>query len=379
MDDRPAKTERANTTSARPASGLTAGTGPKLVTMSPRAAFERGLRFRSTLTAKSDASHALRVFSGAVDGMDGVYVDVYGPGAVMNVYEGRTPTGFDPATAAPDLLSVLGPIGVKAVYHKPFARDRSQLGGELPACVTEATPAAGAALPEAILIREERWNLEIRLYDGLSTGLFLDQRENRRFVCEWCARLVSQNKQPPAVLNTFAYTCAFSVAAAVGGALTTSVDVSGRYLEWGKRSFGHNAIDIAPHRFAKMDTFEFFNYARRKGLMYDLVILDPPSFASGSRKKGIRPWSAVTDYARLVWEAAGLLNTGGVILASTNTQELCVPGRLEREITRGLAGPRDGAGLTQADIARPRWIKLPAVSADFAREKGRFAALAFSV
>ena len=137
-----------------------------------------------------------------------------------------------------------------------------------------------------------------------------------------------------------------------------------RYLDWGKRNFAHNALDITQHRFAKMDTFEFFGYARRKGLRFDLVILDPPSFASGSKKKGIRPWSSISDYARLVGQAAGLLHPGGIILASTNTQELCRPDRLDREILKGLGHA-------------PQWVKLPPAAVDFSQERGRFAARAF--
>lgn len=293
---------------------------------------------------------------------------MYAQGATLIVYEGRTPRGFDPDREAVSVLDVLRPLGVRAVYPKPSARDRSKLGGELPAAATDPVPAAGERLPEFLLVREIDWTLEVRLYDGLSTGLFLDQRENRDWVAKWCVERARTSKQQPRVLNTFAYTCAFSIAAAKGGAATTSVDVSPRYLEWGKRNFSHNGMEsgitCGEHRFARMDTFEFFAYARRKQLSYDLIILDPPSFAAGSKKKGIRPWSSVEDYSRLVREAAGLLARQGVILASTNTQELCMPGRLEREISKGLG--RD-----------PRGLRLPDAPIDFARERGRFAARAF--
>jgi len=311
-------------------------------------------------------TQALRVFSGEADGAGGLFVDVYGPGAVLIVYEGASPRAFDARAEAASVLEVLAPLGVRAVYLKPFAKDRSKLGGTLPECVTDPTPAAGETLPEAVIIREHDWNLEVRLYDGLSTGLFLDQRANRVFVGEWAARHARGGKGAPTVLNMFAYTCAFSIAAARGGAVTTSVDVSARYLEWGKRNFAHNALDAGAHRFAKMDTFEFFGYARRKSLKYDLIILDPPSFASGSKRKGVRAWSSVDDYSRLVGEAAGLLNPGGVIFASTNTQELCRPGRLDREIVKGLG-------------REARWVALPGAPADFARERGRFFARAFTL
>src|SRR5205823_5213751 len=98
-------------------------------------------------------------------------------------------------------------------------------------------------------------------------------------VAEWVTQRrkdSGRGAEPPAVLNTFAYTCAFSVAAAAAGASTASVDVSPRYLDWGKRNFTHNGLDPAPHRFARMDTFEFLGYAKRKQLAFDLIILDPP-------------------------------------------------------------------------------------------------------
>jgi 23S rRNA (cytosine1962-C5)-methyltransferase len=311
-------------------------------------------------------TQAFRAFSGAADGLDGVFVDVYGEGATLIVYEGRPPARFMPEQEAQAVLRTLAPLGVKAVYLKPFARDRSRMGGVLPEVVTSPTPAAGEALAESFAVREHGWSLEVRMYDGLSTGLFLDQRDNRAWAHHFAKERISKAgaATPPSVLNTFAYTCAFSVAAAMGGAVTTSVDVSARYLDWGKRNFTLNGLDPAQHRFAKMDTFEFFAYARRKQLTYDLIILDPPSFATGNKKKGIRAWSAVADYSTLVHEAAGLLRPGGTIFASTNTQELCRPGKLEREIEKGLGD-------------EPRWVRLPPVPADFARDRERFVARAF--
>ena len=326
---------------------------------------QRALTRRAPLVA-SGVTQAWRAVSGESDGLAGLYLDVYGPGAVLILYEGQVPRSLDVRAASEEVLRLLEPHGVKAVYLKPFARDRSKLGGELPVCVTESAPEVGQTQPEMTLVQEHAWVLEIRLYDGLSTGIFLDQRENRRFVYEWVKGRTKGGKTPPVVLIMFAYTCAFSLAAAKAGAITASVDVSGRYLDWGKRNFAHNGLDPALHRFAKMDTFEFLGYALRKGLRFDLVILDPPSFASGSKKKGIRPWSSVADYSRLVSEAARVLNPHGVMFASTNTQELCRPGRLEREIVKGLGKV-------------PRWIGLPEMPLDFARDRDRFAARAFVV
>ncbi len=312
---------------------------------------------------------AFRLFSGSSDGVEGVFIDIYGPGAVLNLYEGRVPPWFVAESLATETLSLLAPLGVTAIYAKPFPRDRSRLGGTLPEIVTSPQPLAGAPLPESFTIRENNYTMEVRLYDGMSTGLFLDQRDNRRFVAEWCAQRSENAKSKsnrPRVLNTFAYTCGFSLAAATGGALTTSVDVSGRYLEWGQRNFEHNALNAADHRFAKFDTFEYFAYAQRKKLTFDLIILDPPSFSTGSKRKNIATWSSLQHYPTLIRDAASLLAPRGVILASTNTQELCRQDRLEREIIKGLG-------------SAPQWVQLPPVPIDFAQDHERFAARAFQL
>ncbi len=330
------------------------------------------------LTAGS--TEAVRLFGGLSDGIDGLYIDRYGPGCVLILYEGHTPHDLAARRVAEELLAATSGLGVRAVYLKPFARDRSHLGGQAPEILTDPAPMAGEPLEEAILVKEHGCTLEVRLYDGFSTGLFIDQRDNRRFLAGLVRRRAGRERsrspgaEPggPRVLNTFAYTCAFSVACALAGAQTTSVDISPKYLDWGKRNFEHNHLDPAGHRFARMDTFEFFNYARRKKLAYDLIILDPPSFSAANKRKKIPAWSSTEDYARLVHEAAGLLAPGGAIFASTNTRELCLPGRFDREIEKGVGGVGGVGG-------RPRYIELPPPPVDFARERDRFTARMFTL
>ena len=147
----------------------------------------RALERRRPLIRRRDTD-AFRVFSGDADGLDGVFVDIYAAGAVLIVYEGRSPRSFDAAGEANVALDVLKPVGVGAVYLKAFAKDRSRLGGEFSGELMNPAPAAGEVLPEWFLIRESKWKLEIRLYDGLSTGLFLDHRENRIFLSQWSER-----------------------------------------------------------------------------------------------------------------------------------------------------------------------------------------------
>jgi 23S rRNA (cytosine1962-C5)-methyltransferase len=335
-------------------------------------------------------TQCFRAFSGDAEGMPGVFVDVYGPVATLIIYEGPATAHLSPKQLATDLLTVLSEVGVQAIYFKPFAKDRSRMGGQLPKVVTEATPLAGKRVDEAVLVQEHGVTLEIRPYDGLSTGLFLDQRPNRAYIAKLIASRLAKEatrkrdgtslqvraalgetaapttpqRKGVHLLNMFAYTCAFSVYAAKVGATTTSVDVSAKYLDWGKRNFTHNGLDPKAHRFARMDTFEFITYALRKGLRYDAIILDPPSFAAGNKRKGIKPWSSASDYPKLVHEVIKLLEPQGLLFASTNTLELCFKDKLARTVLKGLG-------------KQPKtWLELPPPGADTAMQRDKFACVA---
>lgn len=312
---------------------------------------ERAIDRRSHLFAHSNLG-AFRLVNGAADGLPGVDIDWYGSGAVMNVYDGVAPHHFDARAAAHALLNRLTDSGLRAVYLKNFVRDRSSNASNGAVAHSDPTPLAGAPIEPCLLIREYARKFEVHLYDGFSTGLFLDQRENRESLAQLSAGM--------SVLNTYSYTCAFSVACAHSGATTTSVDVSPRYLEWGKRNFAHNNLDPGDHRFFRMDAFEFLRYAGRKDLTYDLIILDPPTFAAGNRARGIKPWNARRDYHRLISAAVSRLAPRGRVFASTNCLELCRPGRLDDEIHRALGH-------------RPRALPLPPLPEDIASDPPRLA------
>jgi 23S rRNA (cytosine1962-C5)-methyltransferase len=120
------------------------------------------------------------------------------------------------------------------------------------------------------------------------------------------------------ILNTFAYTCGFSVAAAKAGARTTSLDLSKKYLEWGKRNFALNGLDPAAHDFIYGDAFDWLRRLAKKGRAFDAVVLDPPTF-SQSKEHGT--FRAEKDYGKLVTTALLVLKPGGVLLASTNAAD----------------------------------------------------------
>ena len=119
-------------------------------------------------------------------------------------------------------------------------------------------------------------------------------------------------------MNCFAYTCGFSVAAAKAGARTTSLDLSKKYLEWGKRNFTLNGLDPAAHDFIYGDAFDWLRRLAKKGRAFDAVVLDPPTF-SQSKEYGV--FRAEKDYGKLVTAALPVLKPGGVLLASTNAAD----------------------------------------------------------
>lgn len=296
---------------------------------------------------------AYRVLDGPGDGVPGIYLDRYGPAAVMNVYDDAHLSQTSVTAAAQLTLEMLGPAGIEAVYVKPFARDRSRLGGRLPDESLAATPRVGRRQPESLIVREYGSRFEVRLYNGHSTGLFLDHREHRRALSE---------RKPARVLNLFAYTCAFAMPLAAAGARVTNVDVSARYLEWGRRNLALNGLEPSAARFFRMDVFEYLAWAaRRSEERFDLIILDPPTFAAGDSRRGVKPWKALEDYPALVQAALRVLAPGGSVFAASNTRELAANGALARLITKAL-GPA------------PAWQPLPPWPIDVS-ESGRVAAV----
>jgi len=144
-------------------------------------------------------------------------------------------------------------------------------------------------------------------------GLFLEHRDNRSRVRD----LASGRR----VLNAFSYTGGFSVAAARGGAASVaSVDVSKKYLQWSRRNFAANGLDASPHRFYCSDVFEFHGRARRQGLRYDLIVLDPPTFSRLPKTRSV--FEIERDLDRLVAGAIELLDPGGLIFLATNNRGL---------------------------------------------------------
>jgi 23S rRNA (cytosine1962-C5)-methyltransferase len=133
------------------------------------------------------------------------------------------------------------------------------------------------------------------------------------------------------VLNLFAYTCAFSVAAATAGAaLVTSVDASATYTEWGKANFGANRLNPKRHEFLVGDCLAVLQELARQGKSYDVVLMDPPSFSTTTKSR----FTTRGGTAGLVAAALPLLPPGGLLIASSNHQKVDVADYL-KELRRG--------------------------------------------
>jgi 23S rRNA (cytosine1962-C5)-methyltransferase len=145
---------------------------------------------------------------------------------------------------------------------------------------------------------------------GYSPGLFLDQRENRRYV---------RHLAPARMLNCFAYTCSFSVSAASVGATTLNVDISKKYLTRGRENFALNSLKTIDHRFIVDDVRTVLPRLARKGEKFDVIILDPPTF---SRARGGKTFQIEHDFENLLIDALQLAERDSHLLLSTNCSAL---------------------------------------------------------
>src|SRR5438477_119069 len=254
-------------------------------------------------------NNAYRLIHGASDKWPDWYVDRLGPFLLS-----QSETSLN-AGQRIWLAKLIQQIGARGAYHKTLTRKvrQSNLDAASPQLL------AGEAASGFFQVKENGVTYELSFDEGYSVGLFLDQRDNRRrFLVNHIAAgfpLFAEASQKTEVLNTFAYTCAFSVCAALGGASVTSLDLSKKYLDWGKRNFVLNGLDPAEHDFIYGDVFDWMKRMGKKRRGFDAIILDPPTF-SQSKQFGI--FRAEKDYSKLIELALALLKPGGVLLASTN-------------------------------------------------------------
>jgi 23S rRNA (cytosine1962-C5)-methyltransferase len=238
---------------------------------------------------RREQTNALRLFDGSADGLPGLAIDDFAGRWIVQTLDERVPN-LDPAT------------GYRSLYWKRLMKTSktgpTHLGGEL---VEDPFEVLESGLP-----------FEIDFRAGYSPGLFLDQRANRDKL-----RGLARDRS---VLNTFSYTCAFGVAAAFGGASTTvNLDLSRHYLDWGKRNYEINRINLDSHDFIYGDVFDWLRRFQRRGRTFDLIVLDPPTFSRDRKSKVFR---IQEDYGELANLAFKCLNKNGRLFCSMNFRGL---------------------------------------------------------
>ena len=173
-------------------------------------------------------------------------------------------------------------------------------------------------------VRENGHSFIVDLTTYVDTGLFLDHAQTRRMIGERCANAD--------VLNLFSYTGSFSVYAAAGGAASvTSVDMSATYTKWAEQNLAENGYSGSAYRCVCMDAEKFIEEALTKGLKYDIIIFDPPSF-SNSRKME-HDFDVARDWVYWIKSLLRLMKKTGFILFSTNLGTF----QMDRRKLRGLS------------------------------------------
>ena len=262
---------------------------------------------------QDDLTTAFRLFNQEGDGFGGLTVDLYGDYAVFSwynsyVYQIRQTISEAFRQVFPEVLGTYEKIRFKGLDY-------------------ESAHVYGQEAPDFFTVLENGVLYQVFMNDGLMTGIFLDQHEVR-------GSLVDGLAMGKSLLNMFSYTAAFSVAAAMGGASqTTSVDLAKRSRELSQAHFQANGISTGDHRFIVMDVFEYFKYAKRKGLTYDVIVLDPPSFARNKKQT----FSVAKDYHKLISQSLEILNPEGIIIASTNAANVSRQ-KFTEQIDKGFAG-----------------------------------------
>lgn len=172
---------------------------------------------------------------------------------------------------------------------------------------------------EDFIVCEHGRRFWVNLDKYLDTGLFLDHRNTRKKVGDMAA-----GKR---FLNLFSYTGSFTVYAATGGAISSeTVDLSNTYLDWAKRNFELNGMDLAVHRIVRADVFQYLDEAAQQGKQFDLMVLDPPSFSNS--KKMLDILDIQRDQAKLVDGAMRLLAPQGTLYFSNNLRSFTLDGVL---------------------------------------------------
>ncbi len=291
----------------------------------------------------ADISDAIRLLDGSGDGFPGLFVDQYADCWVVSTFN----------TVFPEW--VLQAPGWQTCFWRKLSVAQKippQLMADHSGRFT-----GGNCSETELMVREHSFRYFVRPGASYSSGLFLDQRGNRMELLRRITAQAVQTKTVQNVLNTFSYTCSFSVVAASAGALTTSVDLSSAALQRGRANFLLNNLDPSRAEFFKGDVFEWLPQFVKKKRRFNFIILDPPTF---SRDANGRIFKVARDYQKLLALALDLSTEGGTILACTNMASI-TNSEFRAMINKALASKRMSAtlhpGKVPSDFTAPPLLK----------------------
>lgn len=190
------------------------------------------------------------------------------------------------------------------------------------------------------IVSENNASFEVNLSDYLDTGLFLDHRKARKLLAKWSSKQTR-------LLNLFCYTGSASVQAALKGAVTVNVDLSNTYLEWAKRNFMLNQLELGKHEFVRANCMEWLGEAvesYQNG--FDLIFIDPPTFSNS--KKMDKHFDIQTEHVALLKQALSMLRPGGKLLFSNNFKRF----KMEFSAPEGYRMRELSKETTSRDFAR---------------------------
>lgn len=259
---------------------------------------QQALALRTMLFAGTK-TNAYRIIHGEADLIPGLTLDHYNGYCVMQIASaGLEKCKTDIVTA---IQQTLKPKGIL---------ERGDLVARKVEGLPQENKVLAGTIPETVTITENNMQLLVDLHKGQKTGMFLDQRDNRKRVGELAA-----NKT---VLNCFSYSGGFTVAAALNGAKTTSIDISPEAIELCKQNFKLNNLDLAGHQFIAADVFGDLRRLRAEKQTFDMIILDPPAFAKSKDHVS----QAAKGYKDINYVALQILKENGILVTCSCSQHI---------------------------------------------------------
>lgn len=264
--------------------------------------FRSAVDIRRQITADGQTT-GYRLLNGEGDGLPGLVVDVYGKTAVLKL-DGDGPRGFWNVDQIANWLAT--ELSIECVYERQ--KERGAAGRTL--------QGADPVQPVSFLERGLVYTADV--VRGQKTGFFLDQRDNRSTIRAWSNGL--------RMLNVFSYTGGFSIAAGAGGATdVTSVDIAPAAIETANEHWRLNDLPLSTHTGVVADAFDFLSGAAQSRQRWDLVVLDPPSFAPNRDSVP----KAKAAYQNVIEAGARVTGRSGLLAAASCSSHIDLPLFLE--------------------------------------------------